>query len=74
MPAFGVSLSHMTVWRDIQEQANLFRKRRHQQGMRVLGLDGALVEGIAQKQPVVETAPRTPIYPRPAALTTGAIA
>ncbi len=43
LPAFGVRLSHMSVWRDIQEQAELLKKRRHWQGVRVLGLDGAYV-------------------------------
>lgn len=38
---FGVKLSHMTVWRDLQEQADLLEKQRHWQGVRVLGLDGA---------------------------------
>jgi len=28
LSVFGVSLSHMSVWRDIQEHANLQRKRR----------------------------------------------
>lgn len=38
---FGVKLSHMSVWRDLQEQAHLLQKRRQWQGVRVLGLDGA---------------------------------
>lgn len=41
LSAFGVCLSHMTVWRDLQEQASLLAKRRRWQGVRVLGLDGA---------------------------------
>jgi transposase-like protein len=38
---FGVKLSHMSVWRDIQEQADLTEKRDHWKPVRVLGLDGA---------------------------------
>jgi transposase-like protein len=38
---FGVKLSHMSVWRDLQEQADLKEKRDHWKPVRVLGLDGA---------------------------------
>ena len=51
--AFGVRLSHMTVWRDLQEQAGLLEKRRRWQPVRVLGLDGAYPLGWGKKQPVV---------------------
>lgn len=37
---FGVNLSHMTVWRDLQEQTELLKKRRHGKPVRVLGVDG----------------------------------
>jgi transposase len=40
LSAFGVQLSHMTTWRDLQEQAGLQAKRRHWQPVRVMGLDG----------------------------------
>jgi len=43
--AFGVSLCHMSVWRDLQEQSGLLEKQRHWQPVRVLGLDGAYVQG-----------------------------
>lgn len=43
--AFGVSLSHMSVWRDLQEQTDLLEKQRRWQPVRVLGLDGAYVQG-----------------------------
>jgi len=43
LSAFGVQLSHMTVWRDLQEQADLLEKRRHWKPVGVLGLDGAYV-------------------------------
>jgi transposase-like protein len=51
--AFGISLSHMSVWRDIQEQAQLQKKRRQWQKVRVLGLDGAYPLGWGEKQPVL---------------------
>jgi len=53
LAAFRVSLSHMSVWRDIQEQAQLLEKRRRWQGVRVLGLDGAYPLGWGKKQPVL---------------------
>lgn len=37
---FGVKLSHMSVWRDLQGQAELLEKRRRWKPVRVLGLDG----------------------------------
>jgi len=39
--AFGIKLSHMTVWRDIKEQADKLQQSRHWQAVRVLGVDGA---------------------------------
>ena len=51
--AFGISLSHMSVWRDIQEQAELRAKRRQWQETRVLGIDGAYPLGWGEKQPVL---------------------
>jgi hypothetical protein len=39
--AFNVQISHMTVWRDLQEQADLLRKQRHWQKVRVLGKVGS---------------------------------
>lgn len=41
LAAFGVQLSHMSVWRDLNEQAELLEQRRRWQEVRVLGLDGA---------------------------------
>lgn len=41
LSAIDVTVSHMTVWRDLQEQAKLLEKRRRWQSVRVLGLDGA---------------------------------
>jgi transposase-like protein len=53
LAAFGVSLCHMTVWRDLQEQAHGLAKRRQWQPVRVLGLDGAYPLGWGDKQPVL---------------------
>ena len=50
---FKVKLSHMTVWRDLQGQAEVVEQRRHWHPVRVLGVDGLypLVRG--KKQPVL---------------------
>jgi transposase-like protein len=50
---FGVKLSHMSVWRDLQEQADMLEKQRHWKPVRVLGVDGAypLING--KKRPVL---------------------
>lgn len=53
LPAFRVTLSHMSVWRDIQEQAKQLEKRRRWQPVRVLGLDGAYPLGWGKKRPVL---------------------
>ena len=44
---FNVKISHMTVWRDLQEQAELLEKRHYWKSVRVLGIDGAypLIKG-----------------------------
>ncbi len=52
--AFGVSLSAMSVWRDLQEQTELLEKQRRWQPVRVLGVDGAYVLGWdKRKHPVL---------------------
>lgn len=51
--AFKVSLSHMTVWRDLQEQADLQRQRRYWRSTRVLGVDGAYVRYRGKTRPVL---------------------
>jgi transposase-like protein len=53
LSAFGVSLSHMTVWRDNQEQATLLEKRGRWQGVRVMGVDGLYPLGWGEKQAVL---------------------
>jgi transposase-like protein len=51
--AFGVQLSRMTAWRDVQAQAAHFTQRRQWQPVRVLGLDGAYGRGWGGTQPVL---------------------
>lgn len=51
--AFGVGIAHMTVWRDVQEEAKQLRRRRIWKPVRVLGLDGAYVLGWGEKRPVM---------------------
>jgi transposase-like protein len=53
LSAFGVQVSHMTVWRDIQEQAKALEKRRRWQPVRVLGVDGVYPLGKGRKLPVL---------------------
>jgi len=53
LAAFGVRLSHMSIWRDLQEQAEQLEQRRRWQGVRVLGVDGLYPLGWGKKQPVV---------------------
>jgi transposase len=50
---FGVQLSHMSIWRDLQEQADVQEKRRHWKPVRVLGLDGAYVRAWGEVRPVL---------------------
>jgi transposase-like protein len=48
-----VSLSHMSVWRDVQAQAGKSRKQNQWKQVRVLGVDGAYVLGWGEKRPVL---------------------
>jgi transposase-like protein len=48
-----VTLSHMSVWRDVQAQAGKSRKQNQWEQVRVLGLDGAYVLGWGEKRPVL---------------------
>jgi hypothetical protein len=43
----------MTVWRDVQAEAQQVKKRNHWKPVRILGLDGAYVLGWGEKQPVL---------------------
>ena len=51
--AFGVKLSFMSVWRDVQAGAQKIVRRNQWQPVRVLGLDGAYVLGWGEKRPVL---------------------
>jgi len=50
---FGVSLSRMSAWRDVQERAEQLRRQRKWQPVRVLGVDGAMVRGLGKEQKVL---------------------
>ena len=53
LSAFGVQVSHMTVWRDIQEQTKLLEKRRRWRPLRVLGVDSVYPLEKVKKSPVL---------------------
>jgi transposase-like protein len=48
-----VMVSHMLIWRDVQEEARQIQKRNHWKPVRIVGVDGAYVLGWGEKQPVV---------------------
>lgn len=48
-----VWVSHMTLWRDVQEEAQKIKKHHQWKPVRILGLDGAHVLGWGEKQPVL---------------------
>jgi transposase-like protein len=48
-----VEVSHMTIWRDVQAEAQAQKKRKQWKAVRVVGLDGAYVLGWGEKQPVL---------------------
>jgi hypothetical protein len=50
---FGVGISRMTAWRDEQERAAQLKRRRMNQPVRVLGLDGAYVRGWGETRAVL---------------------
>jgi transposase-like protein len=45
LSAFGVSLSRMTSWRDVQAQAEQIRRKKRWQPVRVAGVDGGWLNG-----------------------------
>lgn len=53
LSGWKVVVSHMTIWRDVQEQAQQIQKRHQWKPVRILGLDGANVLGWGEKQPVL---------------------
>ncbi len=48
-----VVISFMTIWRNVQAEAHLQKKRKQWEPIRVVGLDGAYVLGWGGKQPVL---------------------
>jgi transposase-like protein len=46
-------VSFMTIWRDVQAEAQKVKRRNEWKRVRVLGLDGAYVLGWGEKQPVL---------------------
>jgi transposase-like protein len=48
-----VRVSHMTIWRNVQEAAQQIKKHKQGHPVRILGLDGAYVLGWGAKQPVL---------------------
>ncbi len=48
-----VMVSFMTIWRDIQQEAQHLKKRKQWKPVRIVGLDGAYVLGWGEKQPVL---------------------
>lgn len=53
LTAFGVVLSAMSLWRDVQQRAEELRGERLHRRVRVLGVDGAYVRGWGKTQPVL---------------------
>lgn len=53
LSSLNVLVSFMTIWRDVQTEAQRMRRHNHWKAVRVLGLDGAYVLGWGEKQPVL---------------------
>ena len=51
--AFGISISRMTGWRDVQERSKEMLGRWRGKKVRVIGVDGAYVRGWGKVQPVL---------------------
>jgi len=51
--AFGVTISHMSAWRDAQEMAQALKRSKRWKSVRVMGLDGAYVRGMGKTNPVL---------------------
>jgi transposase-like protein len=41
LSAFGIALSRMSIWRDVQERAGQLERERYWKPVRVVGVDGA---------------------------------
>ncbi len=50
---FGISLSRMSIWRDVQQRAEEQERERFWKPVRVLGVDGAYVRGWGKTQAVL---------------------
>jgi hypothetical protein len=48
LSGFGVKLGRMSIWRDVQAQAERNEKERYWKPVRVAGVDGAYVRGLIQ--------------------------
>jgi transposase-like protein len=53
LSGLNIMVSFMTIWRDVQEEAQNVKKRNQWKPVRILGLDGANVLGWGEKQPVL---------------------
>ena len=53
LTSLKVKLSHMTIWRNVQVEAQAQKKKRYWKPVRMVGLDGAYVLGWGKKQPVL---------------------
>ena len=45
LQVFGISLSHMSSWREVQEAGKELRRKLSQKRVRVAGIDGAWIQG-----------------------------
>lgn len=52
---FGIGLSRMSIWRDVQLWAEQLKRARFWKEVRVLGVDGAYVRGWGKRQAVLVT-------------------
>lgn len=53
LSGLNVMVSFMTIWRDVQVEAQQWKQRSRWKSVRVVGLDGAYVLGWGDKQPVL---------------------
>lgn len=53
LTGFGISLSRMSIWRDVQQRGQQLIGERKWQSVRVLGVDGAYVRGWGKTQAVL---------------------
>jgi transposase-like protein len=53
LSAFNIEICHMTVWRDLQEQAGLVKQGKKWQPVRVIGVDGLYPLGKGKKEGVL---------------------